>query len=140
MTGRGADLLIIDDPHSEQDALSTAYDNTYEWYTSGPNRGTVGEHHHCATDGQEGSDELIITAQAKDSGRSVGYRGFQRYYRMISCCGTIWNKDELLKVKACLSPMKWNAQWQQILHLKNCDDKKGVVDSMGRTRCAKLII
>ena len=37
MTGRGADLLIIDDPHSEQDALSTvAYDNTYEWYTSGP--------------------------------------------------------------------------------------------------------
>ena len=37
MTGRGADLLIIDDPHSEQDALSsTAYDHTYEWYTSGP--------------------------------------------------------------------------------------------------------
>ena len=37
MTGRGADLLIIDDPHSEQDAMSsTAYDNTYEWYTSGP--------------------------------------------------------------------------------------------------------
>ena len=37
MTGRGADLLIIDDPHSEQDALSTtAYDNAYEWYTSGP--------------------------------------------------------------------------------------------------------
>ena len=31
MTGRGADLLIIDDPHSEQDALSTsAYDNAWE--------------------------------------------------------------------------------------------------------------
>jgi hypothetical protein len=37
MTGRGADLLIIDDPHSEQDALSAnAYDTAYEWYTSGP--------------------------------------------------------------------------------------------------------
>ena len=37
MTGRGADLLIIDDPHSEQDALSSsAYDNAWEWYTSGP--------------------------------------------------------------------------------------------------------
>ena len=37
MTGRGGDLIIIDDPHSEQDALSsTAYDRTYEWYTSGP--------------------------------------------------------------------------------------------------------
>ena len=28
---------FIDDPHSEQDALSsTAMDNTWEWYTSGP--------------------------------------------------------------------------------------------------------
>ena len=37
ITGRGADLLIIDDPHSEQDALSlTAMEGAYEWYTSGP--------------------------------------------------------------------------------------------------------
>ncbi len=37
VTGRGADLFIIDDPHSEQDALSdTAFDHAYEWYTSGP--------------------------------------------------------------------------------------------------------
>ena len=44
MTGRGADLLIIDDPHSEQDALSsTAFDNAFEWYTSGPRqRGRLG--------------------------------------------------------------------------------------------------
>jgi hypothetical protein len=37
VTGRGADLLIIDDPHSEQDVNSaTAFDKAYEWYTSGP--------------------------------------------------------------------------------------------------------
>jgi hypothetical protein len=37
VTGRGADLLIIDDPHSEQDVYSpTAFDKAYEWYTSGP--------------------------------------------------------------------------------------------------------
>ena len=37
ITGRGADLLIIDDPVSEQDALSpTAMDSIYDWYTSGP--------------------------------------------------------------------------------------------------------
>ena len=37
ITGRGADLLIIDDPHSEQDAMSpTAMDGAWEWYTSGP--------------------------------------------------------------------------------------------------------
>jgi predicted phage terminase large subunit-like protein len=37
MTGRGADMLIIDDPHSEQDAQSAlALENAWEWYTSGP--------------------------------------------------------------------------------------------------------
>ena len=37
VTGRGADLLIIDDPHSEQDAMSRkALDRAYEWYTAGP--------------------------------------------------------------------------------------------------------
>ena len=37
ITGRGADLLIIDDPHSEQDALSpNAMESAYDWYTSGP--------------------------------------------------------------------------------------------------------
>ncbi len=37
ITGRGADLLIIDDPHSEQDAMSPkAMESAYEWYTSGP--------------------------------------------------------------------------------------------------------
>jgi predicted phage terminase large subunit-like protein len=37
MTGRGADLLIIDDPHSEQDAASElALENAWDWYSSGP--------------------------------------------------------------------------------------------------------
>ena len=37
ITGRGADLLIIDDPHTEQDSMSDmAMGRAYEWYTSGP--------------------------------------------------------------------------------------------------------
>jgi hypothetical protein len=41
VTGKGADILIIDDPHSEQEATLAevnpeVYDKTYEWYTSGP--------------------------------------------------------------------------------------------------------
>ena len=35
ITGRGADLLIIDDPHTEQDAMNRdAMERTFEWYTS----------------------------------------------------------------------------------------------------------
>ena len=41
VTGKGADVLIIDDPHSEQEAAMASsnpevYDKVYEWYTSGP--------------------------------------------------------------------------------------------------------
>ena len=41
VTGKGADILIIDDPHSEQEATLAesnpeVYDKVYEWYTSGP--------------------------------------------------------------------------------------------------------
>lgn len=39
MAGRGGDLVVIDDPHSEQEAKSgnpVIFDSAYEWYQSGP--------------------------------------------------------------------------------------------------------
>lgn len=41
VTGKGADCLIIDDPHSEQEAKQAEYspaifDGVYDWFTSGP--------------------------------------------------------------------------------------------------------
>ena len=38
IAGRGADLLLVDDPHSEQDVLSAnfdVFDRAYEWFTYG---------------------------------------------------------------------------------------------------------
>ena len=119
ITGRGADLLIIDDPHSEQDALSTtAYDNTYEWYTSGPRQrlqpgGTI-----IIVQTRWSKKDLtgrLLQAQAKDSMADqweiVEFPAILPNDKIL--WPEFWNKDELLKVKASLSPMKWNAQWQQ---------------------------
>lgn len=41
LAGRGSNLLVIDDPHSEAEATTgmynpEVYDKVYEWYTSGP--------------------------------------------------------------------------------------------------------
>lgn len=41
LAGRGADICIIDDPHTEAEAIAAignpaVYDKTYDWYTSGP--------------------------------------------------------------------------------------------------------
>ena len=119
MTGRGADLLIIDDPHSEQDALSsTAYDNAWEWYTSGPRQRL-----------QPGG--TIIIVQTRWSKKDITGRLLQAQQKDLMAdqwevvefpaimpsgeplWPEFWDKDELLKVKASLSIGKWNAQWQQ---------------------------
>jgi predicted phage terminase large subunit-like protein len=41
IAGKGADLFIIDDPHTEQEAIAalgdaSVYDKVFDWYTSGP--------------------------------------------------------------------------------------------------------
>ena len=119
ITGRGADLLIIDDPHSEQDALSeTAFDNAYEWYTSGPRQRL-----------QPGGIIVIVMTRwsTKDlTGRLVGAQKEVKadQWDLIEfpaifpnsgkpCWPEYWKKDELLSVKASLNEQKWQAQWQQ---------------------------
>jgi len=119
MTGRGADLLIIDDPHSEQDALSsTAFDNAFEWYTSGPRQ-------HLQPDG---SIIIVMTRWGmKDlTGRVLKTQGsdvMADEWEVVEFPAILpsdkplwpefWGKDDLLKVKASLPVGKWNAQWQQ---------------------------
>ena len=119
ITGRGADLLIIDDPHSEQDALSeTAFDNAYEWYTSGPRQRL-----------QPGGIIVIVMTRwsTKDlTGRLVGAQkevkadqwDLIEFPAIFPKTGNpiwpeYWKKDELLSVKASLNEQKWQAQWQQ---------------------------
>ena len=37
LAGRGGDLIIIDDPHSEQTAMSSnGFEDAWDWYTGGP--------------------------------------------------------------------------------------------------------
>jgi len=119
ITGRGADLLIIDDPHSEQDALSeTAMENAYEWYTSGPRQRL-----------QPGGSIVVVMTRwsLKDlTGKLIKAQGadvMSDQWDMIEFPAILpsdnilwpefWKKEELLKVKASLSLAKWNAQWQQ---------------------------
>jgi len=119
ITGRGADLLIIDDPHSEQDALSeSAMEHAYEWYTSGPRQRL-----------QPGGSIVIVMTRwsLKDlTGKLIKSQASDIMadqwelieFPAILPSGNVlwpefWNKDELLRVKASLSLSKWNAQWQQ---------------------------
>ena len=119
ITGRGADLLIIDDPVSEQDALSpTAMDSVYEWYTSGPRQRL-----------QPGGIIVIVMTRwsTKDLVGKVIKKQNEDHadkWEMIEFPAIMpesdeplwpeyWKKEELLSVKASLPIAKWNSQWMQ---------------------------
>ena len=118
ITGRGADLLIIDDPHSEQDALSeTAMDSAYEWYTSGPRQrlqpggAIVIVMTRWSTKDLTGN---LLRAQSEpkaDQWEVVEFPAILPSEKPV--WPNYWKLEELEAVKASLSESKWQAQWQQ---------------------------
>jgi predicted phage terminase large subunit-like protein len=119
ITGRGADLLIIDDPHKEQDIKkdSKSFDKAWNWYTSGPRqrlqpdgkivcvmtrwstKDLTGQ--MIKAQGEEGSDEweVIRLPAILPSNTPV----WPEY----------WKLEELEKTKASIPVSNWNAQYQQ---------------------------
>jgi len=118
ITGRGADLLIIDDPHKEQDAMSKeGFDKAYEWYTSGPRQRL-----------QPGG--AIVVVMTRWSTKDLTGRLMQNQKEVkgdqweviefpaimpsgLPVWPEYWNLNELEKVEATLPIAKWNAQWMQ---------------------------
>jgi len=120
VTGKGADVLIIDDPHSEQEAKQAnpaVYDGVYEWYTSGPRqrlqpggaiiivmtrwskRDLTGQ--ILKNSGKDGTDdwEVIEFPAILPSGNPLW--------------SAFWKKEELEAIKAEIPVGKWEAQYQQ---------------------------
>ena len=118
MTGRGGDIVVLDDILDEQDAVSeTAMENTWEWYTSGPRQRL-----------QPNGAIIIINTRWKTddlSGRLLRQQGQLKSdqweileFPAILPSGNplwpgYWSLDELEKVKMSIGLKKWNAQWQQ---------------------------
>ena len=121
VTGKGADLLIIDDPHSEQEGASSdinVFNKTYEWYTSGPRQRLQ----------PNGAIVVVMTRwhQRDLTGQIVDAsikRGGSDEWEVIELpailpSGTplweeFWKLEELEALKAELPSSKWSAQYQQ---------------------------
>ena len=123
VTGKGADVLIIDDPHSEQEAALGAYntdvyDKVYEWYTSGPRQRL-----------QPGGSIIIVMTRwsVKDLTGQIIKSATQREgadeWEIIELPAIMpsgdplwpefWPLDQLNSLKAELPVAKWSAQYQQ---------------------------
>ena len=121
ITGRGADLLIIDDPHSEQDAMSpTAMESAYEWYTSGPRQRLQPGARIILVMTRWSTKDLtgMLLANQKepkaDQWDVVEFPAIMEHGQESKpVWPEYWKLDELEKVKATLPTAKWNAQWMQ---------------------------
>ena len=117
ITGRGADLLIIDDPHSEQDAMSaSALENAYEWYTSGPRQRLQPGAAIVVVMTRWSTKDLtamLLKAQKEVKGDQWTVIEFPAILDHGPVWPEYWSMDELEKVKATLPVAKWNAQFMQ---------------------------
>ena len=121
VTGKGADLLIIDDPHSEQEGQSadpSVFDKVYEWYTSGPRQRL-----------QPGGAIIVVMTRwhkrdltgqiIKSSAQRTGSDEWEVIeFPALMPSGKplwpeFWPQDELDALKNELPAPKWNAQYQQ---------------------------
>ena len=121
VTGKGADILIVDDPHSEQEAAMNdpdVYNKTYEWYTSGPRQRLQPGGAIC----------LVMTRwSTKDLTGSILKASIERggadEWEIIELPAILpsgkplwpgfWPLDQLESLRAELPVPKWSAQYQQ---------------------------
>ena len=121
VTGKGADLLIIDDPHSEQEGASAdvnVFNKTYEWYTSGPRQRLQ----------PNGAIVVVMTRwhQRDLTGQVVDAsikRGGADQWEVIELPAILpsgealwsefWKLEELEALRAELPNSKWQSQYQQ---------------------------
>jgi predicted phage terminase large subunit-like protein len=119
ITGRGADLLIIDDPHSEQDAMSpTAMESAYDWYTSGPRQRLQPGGIIIIVMTRWSTKDLVGKVLKKQGDDHADQWDVVEFPAIMPESETplwpeFWKKEELLSVKASLPISKWNAQWMQ---------------------------
>jgi predicted phage terminase large subunit-like protein len=130
VTGKGGDIVIIDDPHSEQEARQAEsspeiFDDVYEWYTSGPRQRL-----------QPGGAIIIVmtrwskrdlTGQVLKKEATLEEDEYGDRWEVIdfpaildehspeerSLWPSFWKLEELKATRAALPVSKWKAQYQQ---------------------------
>lgn len=120
IAGKGADLFIIDDPHSEQEAKTgrpEVFASAFEWFQSGPLQRLM----------PNGAIIIVMTRWSKLdlTGRILNQMEredgvdqwevveFPAILNDKPLWGDFWSLEELLAKKAGMDPRYWQAQYMQ---------------------------
>ena len=119
LAGRGGDLVIIDDPHSEQTAMSSnGFDDAWDWYTGGPRQRL-----------QPGGSIVLVQTRWSEKDmtgqllRAMAKDPLADQWEVVElpaifedgdpCWPEFWSLEDLTAVRASIPTSKWNAQYQQ---------------------------
>ena len=119
LAGRGGDLVVIDDPHSEQTAMSAkGFDDAWDWYTGGPRQRL-----------QPGGSIVLVQTRWSEKDmtgqliRAMAKDPLADQWEIVElpaifedgkpCWPEFWSLEDLTAVRASIPPSKWNAQYQQ---------------------------
>ena len=130
IAGRGADLLLIDDPHSEQDVINgnfEVFEKAYEWFTFGARTRLMPGGRVAIIQTRWHMDDLTgrVVRDMGQNERSDQYEvvEFPAILDMVdektkkSTQKPLWPEffdlEALLRTKASMPVFQWNAQYQQ---------------------------
>ena len=133
IAGRGAHLLVIDDPHNEQDVLNgnfEVFEKAYEWYAYGA-RTRLMPSGSVAVVATRWAEQDLIGRLQKDMVRNEGADQWEvvefpalfekdgvpsdapEEHKYISLWPEQWTVKSLLRTKSSMPSFQWSAQYMQ---------------------------
>jgi predicted phage terminase large subunit-like protein len=130
LAGRGADLLLVDDPHSEQDVINGNFEvfaRAYEWFTFGARTRLMPGGSVAIIQTRWHMDDLTgrVTNDMAKNNRSDQYEVVEfpailevknkktNRYVEKPLWPEFFDLEALLRTKASMPTFQWNAQYQQ---------------------------
>tara|TARA_R100000935_G_scaffold10291_2_gene20574 strand:+ start:1095 stop:2648 length:1554 start_codon:yes stop_codon:yes gene_type:complete len=130
LAGRGADLLLVDDPHSEQDVINgnfSVFEKAYEWYTFGARTRLMPGGRVAIIQTRWHMDDLTgrVVKDMSQNERSDQYEvvEFPAILEFVDpetkevvekpLWPEFFDLEALMRTKASMPTFQWNAQYQQ---------------------------
>ena len=124
LAGRGADLLLVDDPHSEQDLLAGNFEElekTYQWFAFGARTRLMSGGRIAVVHTRWHQDDLIghLVKDGANNPKADQYEVFEFPAMLETASGlkALWPEkfdlEALERTKASMPAYQWNAQYMQ---------------------------
>lgn len=125
VTGKGGDLIIIDDPTGEQQAVSaltdpSVYQKVYQWYVAGPRQRLQPNGRICVVQSRWATNDFtgqLLKAEKEADNPNADKWNLIELPAILPSGASLWPEfwslENLNATKVALPPNRWNAQYMQ---------------------------